>query len=225
MTEDRGGFDAPRSPQRRQRDLQREDGRLPETGAAQLRALLVGAELLQQRPAGKRTEQVAHLLDGAAEDRLFGKQLAPHRPPLLPHPRAYEDRCRRRAGDAAGRAIGAFLSPQVRLELLDQLGLVVRDQCQAELVVRSLHVCRKTDVAQGFAASGAPPCRAPSDMTVRDRAAQARCAPRAAASTPGRQSAGRRARRGRSRAPLPGSHVRWCRRNRRNSRPPAAAAP
>ena len=42
-------------------------------------------------------------------------------------------------------------SPQIRLELLDQLGLVVRHQCQAELMVRSLRVCSKTDVAQGFA--------------------------------------------------------------------------
>ena len=107
MTEHGGGLDAPRSPQRRQRDLQRKDRRLPEAGLLDLRALLVGRQLVQQRPAGEPAEQIAHLLDGAAKDGLLRQQLAPHRPPLLAHARADEYRVRRRARDAAGRVVGA----------------------------------------------------------------------------------------------------------------------
>ena len=101
-----------------------------------------------KRPAGKRAEQIADLLDGAAKDRLLRQQLAPHRPPLLAHARADEHRLRRHARRAAGRAVGAAFSAEESFELLRHLGTVVGYQRQAELVMGALCSAGETDVAQ-----------------------------------------------------------------------------
>ena len=112
MAQDRGRLDAPRSPQCCEPDLQRKNRRLPDAGLLNLRSRLVGGQLLQQGPAGERTEQLVHLLDRSAKGGLLREQLAPHRPPLLAHARADEDGIQRHARGAAGRAVGASFSPQ-----------------------------------------------------------------------------------------------------------------
>src|SRR5262245_33144096 len=83
-----------------------------------------------------------------AVDRLLHHELAAHRPPLLTHPRANEYGSRRLSRLTAARAVGAFFSLQKRLELLHQLRLVMGNERQPELMMGSLHACRKADVAQ-----------------------------------------------------------------------------
>src|SRR4029077_4531379 len=113
------------------------DRRLPISRFSEQRALLVRRQLLQQRPAGEEDEELAHLLDRSAEDRLIGEKLASHRPPLLAHARANEDGLQGHLLNAADRAVGALLFPQKRFELLDQLGMIVPNDGQTKVVMGS----------------------------------------------------------------------------------------
>ena len=114
--------------------MQREDRWLPDAGFLHSRRSLVGRELVEKRPAGELAEQLAHLVDCTSKHRLLRQQLASHRPPLLAHARADEDRLRH-SGDAAAGAVDALFAPEERGELLGQFRLVVRDQSKSIIMM------------------------------------------------------------------------------------------
>src|SRR5438067_11361547 len=74
--------DAPRIPQRSERDLQRENRRLRNRGLVEVRVGLAGEQFLQKRPATKLTEQPITFLNFGAKHRFLTQQFASHRPPL-----------------------------------------------------------------------------------------------------------------------------------------------
>ena len=65
------GLHAPGTPQCRQRRLERENRRLRDGGHGHARAILVGGQLLSQRPGTETAHDLVAALDRLAEDRLL----------------------------------------------------------------------------------------------------------------------------------------------------------
>ena len=78
--------DSPARPEISERDLDGHVGDLGHIGLVHPGISLVPLELLAQRPACEGLEDLVATLERLGEDGLLGGQLAPHGPPLRPHP-------------------------------------------------------------------------------------------------------------------------------------------
>ena len=82
VTHHRDRAHAQRFPNRRQRDLNRKDGRLCDGRVVHARTFFIPRKFTQQRPRAELAEQTVTLLDLRAENGVRGDQLASHAPPL-----------------------------------------------------------------------------------------------------------------------------------------------
>ena len=124
VPDDRRGFDAPRLPQLRQRDLHGKNRRLRDLGALHLRSFLGASEFLEQRKARPRFHRGGAAFDGRAENRLVAHQLAAHAIPLRALSAHHESDARRRfaARSESGADLRALLFHAEAVEFLNQLG-------------------------------------------------------------------------------------------------------
>jgi hypothetical protein len=96
MAQERVRREAPRAPQRPQRNLHAKENELNDIGFIQAGAPLVDQKLIEDGPMIKRLHKTVAGFDFLAEHRLLYKQRAPHAEPLRALARTDEDKARSR---------------------------------------------------------------------------------------------------------------------------------
>ena len=141
-------LDTPGTPQGREPDLNRKQGRLQDVDFVQPGlGRIGGGELREQRPISVGPNCTVTAFHGLAEHRFLLQERSPHAKPLGPLPGKHEDRLSPAIGRlAAGRQPGTDLSTRDRLKPLCHFCRGLARHGQAVLVMTTPHAGRVANV-------------------------------------------------------------------------------